>query len=130
MTFSTLVKRKRWWPAVLLIVAAGCGAPGAAPSDPQLAKQLLEKTLDAWKQGATVAEIRGQKPPVYVAEDIWLAGATLQDYQLVGDGELFGTNIRFHVKLKYAANRSAARQLDVKYLVTTTPALTIAREDR
>ena len=131
MTLRSLSETYRFSPALLvLLLAIGCGPPQASPSDPELAKALLEETLDAWKQGATIAEIREQTPPVYVAEDIWLSGSKLQDYQLVDEGERFGTNIRFHVKLKVAGSRGAAKQRNVSYLVTTTPALTIAREDR
>lgn len=130
MRLQLLCSVCRFFPVLaVLLIANGCGPPMAAPSDPERAKALLEETLDAWKQGATIAEIREQTPPVYVVEDIWRSGAKLQDYELVDDGERFGTNIRFQVKLKYAASHRAAKQMNVNYLVTTTPALTIAREE-
>jgi hypothetical protein len=67
---------------------------------------------------------------VYVAEELWLSGSQLTDYQLTSPGEVFGSNIRFKVKLKCSDSKGGTTDRQLKYLVTTTPACTIAREDR
>lgn len=116
--------------ACLLLQLAGCGQPTAATSDVEQATALITQTLDDWKAGATLDQQRTKSPPVYVAEELWLNGAKLKDYQLTEPGEVFGTNVRFKVTLQCAEKSGATKDRTLKYLVTTTPARTIAREDR
>lgn len=115
---------------LLLALPIGCGRTSASPSDAQAAARLIQESMDAWKAGATVAQMREKSPPVYVADELWLGGTALSDYELVGQGETFGTNIRFHAVLHCAEGRGKAKKRTVKYLVTTTPVYTISREDR
>lgn len=69
-------------------------------------------------------------PPVYVVEDLWTPSFQLLEYTIDSDGELYGSNVRLPVTLTgHGKNRETIRR-QVKYLVTTTPALTVAREDR
>lgn len=113
-----------------VVLLAGCGQRTVPVSDIDQAKALITQTFDDWKAGATLDAQRAKSPPVYVAEELWLGGAKLQDYELTGPGEPSGTNIRFKVKLKCTDKSGATRDRDLKYLVTTQPACTIAREDR
>lgn len=116
---------------LMACLVAGCAKQAPQVSDVEQATVLIKQTFDDWKAGASHATQRDKSPPVYVAEELWLNGANLKEYELNGPGEVFGTNIRFHVTLKCAgsgSNELNGRQL--KYLVTTTPACTIAREDR
>jgi hypothetical protein len=116
---------------LLTSLVAGCAKHVPPVSDVEQATDLIKQTFDDWQAGASLDAQRDKQPPVYVAEELWLNGTQLKEYELNGPGEVFGTNIRFQVTLKFAGSRSAAsndRQL--KYLVTTTPACTIAREDR
>jgi hypothetical protein len=107
-----------------------CRSPGPEDSNVEQATELLQDTLDKWKAGASLDSLRDTDPPVYVAEELWHAGTRLNDYRLLGQGEQFGTNIRFQVQLFPASNGRAGKERIVHYLVTTTPARTIAREDR
>ncbi len=112
-------------------VLTGCGSPSVAPSSVEQATALITESLDKWQAGATLDSLRESKPPVYVADEIWQQGAVLERYELLQPGERFGTNIRFHVQLVYREGQSkTSAKRTVKYLVTTTPAYTIAREDR
>jgi hypothetical protein len=115
-----------------LVVSAGtgCGPRKLPASDLEQATALITQTFDDWKAGATLDAQRSKSPPVYVAEELWLGGSKLKEYQLAGPGEAFGTNIRFKVKLKCTDSTGRTKDRDVKYLVTTTPACTISREDR
>lgn len=116
--------------AVLLLPNAGCGRRQTQVSDRGQAKQVLVAVLENWKAGASVDEQRELKPPIYVAEELWQNGSQLEDYQLDGEGELTGTNVRFHVTLVLPDEKRPASNRKVRYLVTTTPAHTVAREDR
>lgn len=116
---------------VLGIASAGCGRGVAAPqSDTEAATVLIDRSLRQWKEGRTVADLRGETPPIYVSDELWLKGAKLVDFTIDQDGELFGTNVRFHVTVSVADPKGKESKQAVKYLVTTTPAMTIAREDR
>jgi len=121
-----------WAGAVALAFAVpGCGQGVAAPqSDGEAATALIDRSLRQWKEGRTVADLRGETPPIYVSDESWLKGAKLVDFTIDQDGELFGTNVRFHVTLSTADPKGKESKQTVKYLVTTTPAMTIAREDR
>jgi hypothetical protein len=94
------------------------------------ATRLLESSLSAWKSGRTVAEMRQQIPPTYVADDLWLQGFQLKDYEVHGQGESFGTNVRFQVTLRGSTANGKTSERKVKYLVATQPANSVAREDR
>ena len=112
----------------MLLTFVGCSRPTAAVSDVQQATSLLTSTLDAWKSGATLAEQRDKTPPVYVVEDLWRNGSTLKSFELKGPGQILGTNVRFQVELSCDSAGSSKPQ-KASYLVTTTPALTVAREE-
>lgn len=130
---ATVMHRRSFLVGSLLLFALsmlGCGPRSMPVSDVDKATVLMTKTLDAWKAGETLDEQRKQSPPVYVADELWLNGAQLKEYSLNGPGEVFGTNVRFKVKLKLIDSKGAGKERELKYLVSTTPANTIAREDR
>ena len=115
------------WIALL----AGCtGQPAVTVSDPEAAVKLVDESFQVWKAGRSPDELRQRVPPVYVAEDLWRQGFQLTDYSIDGSGEMFGTNVRVRVTLKGNGLRGEPINRQMKYLVTTTPAMTIAREDR
>jgi hypothetical protein len=117
--------------ALGITILLGCGGrPTVAVSDPSAARRLLDETLQAWQSGKTVEELRQSNPPVYVAEDLWQQGRRLEDFAIDGAGEVFGTNIRLGVTLRTIDAKGKPANRHLTYLVTTTPANTIAREDR
>ena len=118
------------WLALVGLTMFGCRGESVAESDIDQATQLITTSLEAWKAGETVASLRDRKPPVYVSDEQWEQGVKLEDFKITAPGEQFGTNIRFQVEMVLGGGRNAGKKSLVKYLVTTTPALTIAREDR
>lgn len=112
-----------------LVVASGCGPEKVPVSDSQQARSLAVKLLDQWKSGVKSAELPQQSPPIYVSENLWAKGAKLQEYEIVGDGEMLGPNVRFKISLKYSENDGKVSERAFNYLVTTTPALTFFREE-
>lgn len=115
---------------LLGVALVGCGPRTVPASDVEQATALITQTLNEWKTGATVDAQRVKSPPIYVAEDLWQNGAELRDYKLTGPGQVFGTNVRFQVTLQCTDSAGTTKDRNVKYLVTTTPQQTIAREDR
>lgn len=113
-----------------MLMLIGCGGSSVPMSDPAAAKQLLESSLEAWKTGKSVADMRQLTPPVYVAEELWSSGFELQDFLIQGEGEMYGPNVRLNVTLTGSNKGRAVGKRQLQYLVTTAPACTIARVDR
>lgn len=119
---------------VVSLSVAGCHRSSVADSDPDQAYRLLSETLGAWKAGMSVVEMREGSPPVYVAEELWRPGFQLVNFSIAQPGERYGPNVLFRVTLEGSGvlrdteDRDLIRQ--VQYVVTTTPARTIARYDR
>lgn len=116
--------------ATTMLMSIGCGPAAVPMSDPDAAKELLGSSLEAWKTGKSVADMRQLTPPVYVAEELWISGFKLQDFLIQGEGEMYGPNVRLNVTLTGSNKGGAVGKKELQYLVTTTPACTIARVDR
>lgn len=113
-----------------LLTFIGCGGESVPVSDPDAAKQLLGSSLEAWKAGKSVEDMRQLTPPVYVAEDLWSDGFELQDFRIEDDSDMYGPNVRLNVTLTGSSKGGTVSKKEFQYLVTTTPAFTIARADR
>jgi len=115
----------------MLFFYIGCSHRNTvANSDIQLAAEVLHKSFQQWKDGASIAHLQSQKPPVFISEDLWFSGHSLENFTVDLPGEMFGTNVRFTVTTVTLGPKGKPVQRTLKYLVTTTPAFTIAREDR
>jgi hypothetical protein len=116
--------------AVTAILSFGCNQNAVPVSDTDAAKALLETSLSAWKDGKSVADMRSLTPPVYASEELWNTDLKLSNFVIDGDGELYGTSVKFRVTLEGTDKDGGNVSKQFEYLVTTTPALTIARSDR
>lgn len=116
--------------AFCLLGMVGCESARAPVSDIESGRQLLVSSLSDWKQGVSVAAMKQKSQAVYVSEELWEQGYVLNDFKLDSEGELYGTNVRIQVTLQLTDKANQKSNLAVTYLVTTTPALTIARGDR
>lgn len=116
--------------ATTMLTLIGCGRASVPMSDPDAAKQLLGSSLEAWKTGKSVADMRQLTPPVYVAEELWGGGFELHNFLIQGEGEMYGPNVRLNVMLTGSSKGGAVSKKELQYLVTTAPACTIARVDR
>ncbi|MCR9293661.1 MAG: hypothetical protein NXI32_13135 [bacterium] len=112
----------------LLLLVFGCRG-SVAKSDMSQAEELLKQTLEDWKRGVTVAELRDRETPVYVAEDLWQSGYRLLEFSTIGSGEERGTNVRFAVQLTCESPGGKKRRVRADYVISTTPACTVARLD-
>lgn len=115
---------------LLSLAILGCGGPAVPASDVAGATELLKRSLDDWKAGKTTDDLAGGKPPVFVAEDLWQKGYMLDSYGITEPGQMLGTNVRLVVDIEASHPTLGKRKQSQAYLVTTTPALTISREDR
>ena len=112
-----------------LVFTTGCGPRKVPLSDGHQAKELAEKLLRQWKSGASIDDLSRQTPPIFVSEDLWKNGAKLSDFQILGDGEMLGPNVRFKISLKCSGKDGKMMERSFNFLVTTTPALTFFREE-
>jgi hypothetical protein len=124
--------------ALVLAVAAGCGARGAdAPTtDPEAARRVLAAALDAWKAGAPGAAgaVAVDGRDVRIADEDWLAGTRLVDYRLVADRDPAAAVARpgteaVPVRLVLAPARGRKATRTAVYLVATGPSPLIVRQD-
>jgi hypothetical protein len=133
MLHRAMVTRTSFLAVGLLILLShfsGCSsAPSVANSDPARAKEIATTILDAWKNGESMESLKQKTPPMFAVIDLWKDGCKLNSYEIVGDGEMVGPNVRFQVR--FNCQDKAGKKVDktIKYLVTTTPAITFIKED-
>ncbi len=116
--------------ALAALVAAGCSERIAAtPLDSTRAMDSLKAALEAWKKGEPADALKSGSPPI-VAQDLdWQGGATLVDYAIDGPGDRVDSNLKVPVKLTLKARSRSGKDVTkaVKYLVTTSPSITVFR---
>lgn len=112
--------------AALAAVACGCSPAAPHAVDPEAARAALRTTLDAWKEGKTPDSLQSASPAIVAQDMEWASGAKLLDYAVVGDTPA-DANLDARVKLVISA-RGKKVQREAKYLVTTSPAVTVFRD--
>lgn len=114
----------------LMVQSSGCQRTAVVQaSDANAATQVITDAFQKWQTGSTVDDLRNAQPPVYVADDSWFRGYQLKDFSVEKPAETHGTNIRLRMKLRLVDLKGTESTQSINYLVTTTPAVTIARED-
>lgn len=108
--------------------AAGCAETiSATPVDSSKALEALKTTLETWKKGDSVDTLKSSSPAI-VAQDLdWQGGASLVDYAIDGQGEKVDSNLKVPVKLTLKTKDGKDASKTVKYLVTTSPSITVFR---
>jgi hypothetical protein len=121
--------------ALATLLLPGCSNPSTAnPVDVPQARDALKIALDAWKKGETTGSLASASTPMTVQDFEWDTGSKLIDYQLVGDGNADGPNLRIQVKLTTisdpAKGKKEAKPTEKKasYVVGTSPRLTVFRD--
>ncbi len=107
------------------LVLSGCssGTPKYAV-DGDRARSALKATLDSWKQGQPPTAQAG----VTVQDMDWEAGYRLVDYQVLDEGKVENANLRCPVALTLRDPQGREVKKKVKYIVGTSPAVTVLRE--
>ncbi len=120
--------------AVLAVTLAlpllyGCGGGGGSPNpvDSDRAREYLKAVLDTWKKGESIDSLKTGSPAITAQDFDWLAGASLVDYEVAGEGTPIDANLRVPVKLTVRSKGKETKK-SVSYLVTTSPAVTVFRD--
>ncbi|MDX1929104.1 MAG: hypothetical protein SFV81_21430 [Pirellulaceae bacterium] len=132
MTLLAMGRIKTPFKFLLILVSltlSGCGYSAAEHRvTSTTARTTLESVLKSWQAGES-SESWQQKTPKVVVQDMdWRAGAKLQSFEILGEGEAIDANLHCQVKLKFAQPQNGKKEITVTYLVGTSPVLTVFRE--
>ena len=83
--------------------------------------------LDSWKEGKKPADLVDETPPITVEERDWNAGFKLLDYEIISDDTAVDSNLVAWVKLKLSSTDGKPAEQTAKYIVSTSPELSIFR---
>jgi hypothetical protein len=124
------IRRCNRWMATcwLVCVAVLIGCVGrVAPVDVSKATSALELSLESWKEGKKPDELLEESPPITVHEIEWSNGAKLLDYEIVSDEKNADQSLIAWVKLKRKTVNGKVSETTAKYIVNTSPELTVLR---
>jgi len=92
------------------------------------ARTTLETALSNWQLGDSPDSLRQREPQIVVQDIDWMAGRTLEEFELLDEGEAVDANLYCRVRLVVAdSGQSEAQEQMVTYIVTTSPSLTVFR---
>lgn len=118
-----------WAVLVAGALAAGCSAgPHDVPVDKARAHEALKTALESWKKGEAIDGLKSASPPIVVQDFDWMAGQKLVDYRITGEGQDDDSNLRIPVSLTLRDAKGGEAKKDVRYIVGTSPALTVFRD--
>jgi hypothetical protein len=124
-----------------LSILPGCGSGPPKPADPVAAREALDRTLTAWKDGKTPESLKSDEPPIVVSDHAWSNGARLIKYQIEPGDRRAGADHSFQVMLwldeskvdtkpkNKGKDKSKGKDGEEKaeYYVGTNPILTVVR---
>jgi hypothetical protein len=130
-------KRLRLLSSALLIAmfsTLGCGGNHTPPAtiDLNVAKESLNRALTAWKdQAQPQSLLQDAKTPLHVADEDWIMGYQLQAFELTQSEpkSMTASCVRFDVKLDLTSPKGQRVQRKVQYSVTTSPSISVIREE-
>jgi hypothetical protein len=107
---------------------AGCSDNGVKTVDADGAKQALRTTLETWKKGAPIGSLKDQNPSIVGQDMDWEAGATLIKFEVFDEGIKGAVSLRIPVELTIQDKAGKEVKKKVKYMVGTSPVITVFRE--
>jgi len=105
----------------------GCNKSLDEPVDPGKAAEVLNTSLDAWKQGEHFGALEQRQPPIYFNEREWEGGKKLLKYE-PEKVTLVGRQGRCSVKLTLQDGTGKVTERVIGYQIDTTPNIVITRE--
>jgi len=100
------------------------------PRDPNAARAALQAVLTAWQLGETPEDLRAQQPPLYVADEDWLRGCRLTQFQIHPDEQRHGLQLRYTAVLTLIDPKGRALPpRTVVYTIATRPVVSVSREE-
>jgi hypothetical protein len=112
----------------LLAPLTGCGGGPPAPADPERARTALTETLDAWKGGQSIEDLKNRRPAIHVSDVQWRNALRLVAYRILDDGNAQGANLSCQVELSLQDAAGQTFQETAIYNVGTDPALVVVRD--
>jgi hypothetical protein len=107
---------------------AGCSDRGVKTVDAGGARQALRTALETWKKGEPIGSLKEHRPSI-VAQDLdWEAGATLVGFNVLDDGKDESMSLRIPVELTIQDKAGKEVKKKVKYMIGTSPVITVFRE--
>lgn len=124
---------RRWHvlgaPLLTASLIAGClGTRHVEPVDAPRGREALKTALDGWKKGGSPAALLKESPPITVQDWDWQAGTRLVDYQLDGADKPIESNLYVPVQLTLRNARGKDVKKKVRYIIATSPVVTVFRE--
>jgi hypothetical protein len=114
--------------AFLTCTLVGCGYSASEHRvTSTTARSTLEAVLKSWQNGESAESWQEKTPQVVIQDMDWKAGAKLQSFEILGEGEAIDANLHCQVKLKFAQPQKGKSEQTVTYLVGTSPVLTVFR---
>jgi hypothetical protein len=115
--------------AVCLLLLSGCTEQErAAPVEPAKAREALVQALESWKRGEPIEALKAASPPIVAQDFDWMSGKKLDAYEVSSEGKDDDANLRIPVKLTFRTPAGQQLIKRVKYVVGTSPALTVFRD--
>lgn len=117
-----------WIACAGMMAVTGCGNKLPDPADPNAGREALTLALNTWKNGGSQEELQNRKPAVYFNEPEWQEGKKLLRYEIKGQLEPFGRQLRANVLLSVQDKNGATKEMTIPYQVDTHEVVVIARE--
>lgn len=113
-----------------LIGVCGCqqGTTNLVDQDPELAREVLETVLQAWKAGQ-VSGLSKRSPPIRFSDDDQLAGAQLLGFEFEDETIPILPFQSVKVELDLRTPQGQLINKTVEYQVGVDPVLTVLRSD-
>ena len=126
MTMCSLASGPRLRLVLLCVIAQGCGSEGRTLSlDKGQARIACQEFLNAWQAGEKSDSLQ---PEIYGKDTAWDAGLKLAAFELLPNQRDGGSNLHIPVRLTLKNAQGRESQVDVVYIVGTTPQVSVFRE--
>ncbi len=116
-----------WYLCLSCLAMTFTGCVKVNPVDVGKATSALETCLEGWKEGKKPDDLLEESPPITVHELEWTNGAKLLEYEIESDEKNADQSLIAWVKLKLESANGQVSETTAKYIVNTSPELTVMR---
>jgi hypothetical protein len=123
-----MTRRIKTWFVAAAVCFTGCSKKAPEPANPDTARQALTEALKTWVQGGSAGDLEKRTPPIYFNDPQWKAGKRLKRYQIKGNLEEFGRQLRCTVSLALEDEEGKTEERDAPYQIDTHEVIVIVRD--